>query len=290
MARTILVSASDAKFFPLLEDLLASVADGAKRDGHALGVLDVGLTAEQRIALQQRGVFLCQPRLDYPPEVFRIPPEQTFRAQAARPHLPRYFPGYDTYLFLDADCWVQDWETIRLYLQVADACGVAVTPECHRSYIPIYDGASVAEWRLQSFLKCFDADTAKSLSQFDLINSGVFAARSDSKLWDAWSSVLGNIVARMGVAYFYAEQNALNALIRSRIVPAALLPAHCNWVCNRASPKTSNGGALLCEPEPPYTPLGIVHITGPDKGRMVEMADLDGTKRTRTLRYPGAKG
>jgi hypothetical protein len=290
MARTILVSASDTKFFHLLEDLLASVEDGAKRDGHALGVLDVGLTDDQRAALEQRGVIVLRPELDYAPELFKTPPELTFRAQAARPNLPRYFPGYDLYLFMDADCWVQDWETVRLYLRSAQAVGLAVTPECHRSYNPIYDGASVAEWRYHSFSKCFEPATAKTLALFDLINSGVFAARADGRLWEAWANVLGNIVGRLGEAYFFAEQNALNAIIRGRVVPAALLPAHCNWVCNRVNPMTRDNGAVLCEPAPPYTKLGIVHLTGPGKEQLLELSDISGTRHTRTRRYPRTGG
>ncbi|MGH6976466.1 MAG: hypothetical protein ACREED_05505 [Stellaceae bacterium] len=34
--------------------------------------------------------------------------------RAAFPFLRRYFPGYDVYLWLDGDTWVQDAEAIEL--------------------------------------------------------------------------------------------------------------------------------------------------------------------------------
>ena len=51
-----------------------------------------------------------------------------FKAQFARPFLPRHFPGYETYLWIDADAWLQDWRAVELY--VAAACGdrLAITP------------------------------------------------------------------------------------------------------------------------------------------------------------------
>ena len=285
MARTILVSASDATFFPLLEELHASVEQGVRQDGLDIGALDVGFAPGQRETLEKRGVLVREAAHDYPPSIFRTAPKPFFRAMTARPHLPRYFPGYDLYLFLDADCWVQDWEAARLYLSAAQAKGLAVTPELDRSYSILYSEETVAEWRLKIFRLCFAEAIARKFAAFPLINTGLFAARADSAVWEKWSVLLGNLYQSIGEPLFYAEQFALNAIVRSAMVPAALLPARCNWMCNRSAPMTREGGTVLCEPEPPHAPLGIVHITGPDKDRLTELTDVDGTRRSRSLRY-----
>ncbi|HEY0256003.1 MAG TPA: hypothetical protein VGC39_01070 [Candidatus Methylacidiphilales bacterium] len=103
MGKSIIISASDALFYPFLVGLLISIRDGARRDGLEIGVLDLGLTEQQQDDLRARGVTLCTPGLDHDPSIFRIAPPPYFRAMTARPHLPKYFPGHEVYLFLDAD-------------------------------------------------------------------------------------------------------------------------------------------------------------------------------------------
>ena len=51
----------------------------------------------------------------------------------ARPFLPRYFPDHDVYLWIDADCWVQQWDAIALFLRGAQRRPIAVAPEIHRA-------------------------------------------------------------------------------------------------------------------------------------------------------------
>ena len=290
MGKTIIISASDARFYPLLQDLHHSIRDDARRDGIDIGVLDLGLKDEQRAELETTGTLLRTPGLDHDPAIFRISPAPAFRAMTARPHLPRYFPGYDIYVFLDADCWVQDWSAVRLYIKEAQRVGLAVTPESDRSYTPFLVGMSVQEWRYKTFLTCLGEDLARELSQYPMINTGLFAARADSNVWSSWAEILGNFFKTVGEPFFYAEQAMLNALIRKRLVAAALLPARCNWMCNLAAPRCSADGTILCEVEPPFEPLGIIHLTGPNKTGAVQLETVAGGTHTRTLRFQGAVG
>jgi hypothetical protein len=288
MARTIIISASDAAYYYLLAELLRSVEKGGLRDGIDLGVLDLGLEDGQREELTARRIRLLVPELDYDAGIFRTPPRPAFRAMTARPHLPRYFPGYDLYIFLDADCWVQEWEAVRLYATAALRIGVAVTPETDRSYTPLFADSTVAAWRHGVYLKCFGEQIARDLSVYDMINTGLFASRADSALWENWSRVLGIVYGALGEPLFYAEQTVLNTLIRSQVVPAAFLPARCNWMCNRALPVCNEDGTALHEPQPPFDRLGIVHLTGPLKNDEVTLTDLTGGRGTRSLRFRAA--
>jgi hypothetical protein len=289
MPRTLLVSASDAQYFYLLEELLDSAAAGVKKDGLDVGVLDVGFAEGQRAKLEQRGVMVREAANDFDPAMFRTAPPPFFRAMTARPFLPRYFPGYDLYLFLDADCWVQEWEAARLYLTTALAMGMAITPEVDRSYSPRYASESVAEFRWNMFRQCFAEDVARQLAEHPTINTGLFAARADSNVWTKWADLLDHLYRTIGEPFFYAEQAALNALIRSAVVRAGLLPARCNWMCNRATPFTRNEGTVLCEPQPPFAPLGMVHLAGPNKDTERELAGVEGRTYKRTLRFQRAR-
>src|SRR5207249_8288905 len=96
---------------------------------------------------------------------------------------------------------------------------------------------------------------------YPLLNCGVFSATADAPHWGAWQRYLGNIIAKHKTYYFASEQIALNAaIIQDRLV-TALLPSRCNWMCNRAIPRSINGGTILVEPNPPFVPLGIIHLT-----------------------------
>ena len=288
MGKTIIISASDAGFYPLLAGLHDSIRDGARREGLDIGVLDLGLDEEQRRALETAGMILRTPELDHDASIFRITPKPFFRAMTARSHLPKYFPGYEVYVFLDADCWVQDWEAVRLYVTEATRVGLAVTPECDRSYTPFLVGMSVQEWRHKTFLSCFGEPLATELSQFPMINTGLFAARADSNVWATWAEILGNLLKALGEPFFYAEQACLNALIRKGLVAAAHLPARCNWMCNLAAPTCSMDGTILCEPQPPFQPLGIIHTRGPNKTEKITLKDVAGGGHVRTLRFEGS--
>jgi len=85
--------------------------------------------------------------------------------------------------------------------------------------------------------------------------------------------------------FFLADQNALNAIIRAENLPAAFLPATCNWMCNRALPRCSEDGTMLLESNPPFVPLAVVHMTANSKELRPALLDIAGTKHVRSLRY-----
>src|SRR5262245_24477855 len=133
MPRAILVTGSDSRYFPLMRGMILSVL--AKPEGRHvdIGVLDCGLRSDEVAWCLGQGARLVEPRWDVS---FGggLTVEPSFRAMTARPHLRRYFPGYETYLWLDADVWVQDWSAPRLFLEAAQLGDISIVPEMHRSY------------------------------------------------------------------------------------------------------------------------------------------------------------
>lgn len=287
MPKTLIVSASNADYFPLLTGMLSSVLNHARRDGFDIGIFDVGLTPHQRIALEQKQILLVKPDWSYDVQLFATAPPDFFKALTARPHLARYFPGYDIYVWLDADCWVQDWNTIRLYVECASALGFVVTPECDRSYAPHYSSNSVLEYAYRCFRQCVDDSQSQWLSHFPMINAGVFAARADAPHFPAWSRVLGDAMRGRSVHDFFLEQTSLNIVIRTLGLSTAMLPARHNWMCNRALPFSSADGNLFLEAQAPFEPLGILHLTGNTKDRDWPIHTLSGQTQRRSLRFGG---
>lgn len=279
----VIVSAADEKYHHLLLGLVHSLRALPASRALPLAVLDVGLTAVQRAELAGLGVACVEVSLEpLPPRDDGRPPLSV--AQRLRPQIPRLLPGYDTYLWMDADLWVQlDW-VVPLFLRAAAGGAMAIVPEVHVAYPSIYGAkqlrALYATWR-----RLFDQPTAEALSPNPTINSGLFALRADAPHWRLWDETLQAILQKD--AFYYAEQLALNHLLysRPREAPARFLGPGCNWICHQALPVVDHRSGLLCDPVPPYPPLGVVHLTVGAKEGEKTLRATDGGTVTRSLKY-----
>lgn len=287
----IIVSAADAGYFDLLRDLLLSL-EAARPKPEAggltaridIGLLDLGLTDAQRAWLAPRVTAITVPAWDLAvPEALRAAKPQ-LRALTARPFLPRYFPGYDTYLWIDADVWVQRFQGIELYRRGAQRSDLAATPHSDRSY-PHRPG--VIRYRYSRIAAGFGKDVADALIFQHYLNAGVFAARAGSRLWSAWAEAFQQGIDACGAAVI-DDQTALNYALYHRGLTAHLLPAVCNWQNHLATPAWRPRG-YFCEPYLPHAPIALMHLTFSTKEAIHSVAGLDGRRYRMSLRYPGGR-
>ncbi len=252
-----IASAANDVYLPLLKGLVRSIRSCPDGADVPIVVLDCGLGLAAHRWLADHTVAVVTPGWDY---AFASAMPEYFKAMVARPHLPRYVPDCEVILWLDADCWVQDWAAVALLLRGAARDSFAIVPELDRSYTPFYAEASYVAHLDAWYRACFDAQTAQDLCFHPLLNCGVFAARRDAPHWGAWANLLSASFER--AVLFVSEQIALNVALRTQNLPVSLLPATCNWICHRALPRCSEDGRLLLEPQLPHAPLGIVHLAG----------------------------
>jgi hypothetical protein len=286
--RRALISAADERYGSLLIDLLDSIDSrrGAEETQFetAIVVLDCGMNTDQRREMDRRGVRLVEPSWDYDGSF----PAPWFKAMTARPHLPKWAPGYDLYLWIDADAWIQEWFSIEMLSHAALKYGFAAVPEGDRAYPELIGPAPdaltgpVIEWRYACLREMFGRAAADKFAGYATINSGVFAARADSPVWSQWADEMGKALSRAKRNRFFADQTSLNFVLLQ--TPAfARLPALCNWMCNRRLPMLS--GDALVEPEYPHAAIGIVHTTGKTKHRRWRLSRLEGGVVYRTLHF-----
>ncbi len=278
-----IATAGDAAYFPLLQGLVRSIRAFPQGAEVPITVLDLGLGAEDRLWLTGEGARLVVPGWDHP---FDRPMPEYLKAMVSRPHLPRHVPDATAILWLDADCWVQDWSAIELLLAGAAATGFAIVPEFDRAYTPFYDGAPYAHHLYNWYKACFDESTARRFFAYPLLNCGVFAARRNAPHWALWARLLADSLRR--TVHFVSEQVALNLALRTGGLPFSQLPARCNWICFRATPFSSADGRMLLEPELPHAPLGILHLAGyplPRKQDPHTLSTPDGGTVTRPLSH-----
>jgi len=282
--KNIIVTAATSGYFPLLEGLIGSILPQSSQVD--IGVLDLGLTDAQRKSLKRQGVIVKVAKWDCDLSIFPVKPANHFKAMTARPNLPSYFPGYPIIVWLDCDSWVQDWGAVDLLIATAETTGFSIVPEIDRAYTPFLGDATVIEWIFSCYGRCFGSEAARQFGHYPLINSGVFAARSDAPHWHDWKLALQDSLKRLKEPYFFSEQTALNYTIRKANLPTAWLPSRCNWVCSRAHPMTRDG-IVLIDPNPPYDTLGIVHLTGGAKNGRRKVMSPTGEEFFRSLRWMG---
>jgi hypothetical protein len=286
--RLLIASGSDSGYFPLLRDTILSIL--AHRRSVAVGVFDFGLAPDQRAWLADRVTHLIRPGWDLDfPDRERTP--ETRKAQLSRPFLRRHFPGYATYLWIDADAWLQDWRAIELYVAAAGHDKLAITPEIDRSYKRHYKRPKVFGWTLswKCYREAFGWRVADRLGRNPILNCGVFALHHDAPHWDAWARVIAQIAQR--TRFFYIEQTALNYVIFGEGLPVNLLPAYCNWMPGDATPAFDAAHGRFVEPYAPHEVIGIMHLAGEaQKSHIFRMRRLDGGEVETSLRYSETRG
>lgn len=287
--RIALVTAADEGYAPYLRGLITSFLERAGRFPPRICVLDLGLGADSQAWLAGLGALLVKPGWDMAfPDRERAP--ETFKAMTARPFLPAHFPGHDLYLWMDADTWVQDPRWLDDFLLSALLGRLAVVPEMSPAYLRQYrtfadDGRRVDEqtWRRRAYALCYDETTADALADRPTLNSGVFALRADAPHWQAWRASLSTALEK--TRYPLVEQTAFNHAVYQNRLLTAPLAAAANWQAHRRLPFVDPRTGLLCEPFPPHDPIGIIHVTGPDKQRRHMLLRLDGRQVSRTMLY-----
>jgi hypothetical protein len=284
-SKVLFVSAADSNYFPLLEDLIASIRGSSLLESWPIAVLDVGLSGEQRRRLVETGVSVATPGWDATfPGQEHAP--SFFRAMTARPHIPKYFPGHDVYLWIDADAWIQDDTVIADLVAPALRGSLAIVPEIDRGYWTINKAPKLWGQNQKSFAWGFGLSAGYRLGRHPILNSGVFALAAAAPHWDMWAEAHRRSLnrrrfltsrRRTSLHFFLSEQTALNHAVFAQGAPATFLPAWANWFCGKGDPAWDSGVGMLVEPHAPHRPLGIVHLAGKGmKDRVWRLKDVNG--------------
>lgn len=289
--RAILCTGSEDRFAKLAESLLRSVRELQTRDLD-IGFLDLDLSPEKRAAIAGLADKVERPGWDAhftPPDNDPSQIHHGFRAMTARPYLPDYFPGYDIYLWIDADCWVQNWWAVEWLIQGAEAGALTVVPEIDRAYRHFYDNRKLQIWTYNNYVELFGKRFAQQIGWNPVINSGVFAMPANSKIWKRWRLAMQHALDRK--TDFYAEQMALNFVVYRTDPPRQFLPAYCNWLVNKALPAFDPVSGQFVEPYLPHHPLGIVHLSGDAKSQThdLKVVGKPGFMKSRLLYSPGRR-
>jgi hypothetical protein len=294
--KAIIISGADAGYFSLAQDLFNSIALHKFAVNFDLGMLDVGLSSDQLPWFAERNITVAKAGqdIDFPArDVWEA--SFPYRAMTARPNLRRYFPGYDIYLWLDADIWVQTPDAINALIPAAaksDALHIAM--EFDRSYPLFFKSATM--WNVYHgwYHACFNDDNVTAhMTLKPMLNSGMFAMAGHSPVWDEWLRIYTDALQKIKVLdsqTIMTEQLSLNRAVYMSGLPYVVMPATFNWLTFFGTPMLDQATGLYVEPSPPYAPISQFHLTQKPKHKIETITCRDGSTVEHALTFSARKG
>ena len=301
MKKNAIVSLADANYFPLLEELIDSIKRFKESSKISICILDAGLNQDQKEKLLYKVDEIKSAEWDIEVPEFKVRGKEWLKSQVSRAFLPKYFPNYDKYLWIDCDAWVNDWSCIDLYFQACDDGKLGIT----QTLGPGYKITSKVHWlfgklaliKSQNFKHAIKSkigyNKARKLAFAPHINIGVFSLERNSKGWSSWQSNLSKTLKAGNI--FGSEGLAINMSVYIDDLETEFLPLNCNWITSNLLPKYDDKQKTFVEPYLPNYKIGIMHLAAGiwkdgkdmriDKSIQVEIRTTDNKKINKSLRF-----
>ena len=301
MKKNTIVSLADANYFPLLEELIDSIKSFKESNQIAICILDAGLTQDQKEKLKKKVDQIKPAEWDIEVSSFRVKGKEWLKSQVSRAFLPKYFPEYEKYLWIDCDAWVNDWNCLELYFKACNNGKLGIT----QTIGPGYKITSKVNWlfgklaivKSQNFKHAIKSNIgyakARKLAFAPHINIGVFSLEKSSKAWEIWQNNLSKTLKAGNI--FGSEGLAINMSVYIDDLDTEFLPLNCNWITSNLLPKFDELNKTFVEPYLPNHKIGIMHLAAGiwrdghdmrvDKSIKIEIETLENKKITKSLRY-----
>jgi hypothetical protein len=266
MKKNVIVSLADANYFDLLNELVDSIKSFEKSRDIAICILDAGLTGEQKLILSEKVDEIKSAEWDIEVPAFKVKGKEWLKSQVSRAFLPKYFPNYDKYLWIDCDAWVNDWNSVELYFKACENGKLGIT----QTLGPGYKIMSKVNWlfgkvaiiKSQNFKHAVKSkiglSKARKLAFAPHINIGVFSLEKNSPGWVSWQKNLDQTLKSGNI--FGSEGLAINMSVYIDDLETEFLPLNCNWIASNLLPKFNEIENTFVEPYLPNHKIGIMHL------------------------------
>ena len=297
MKENVIVSLADSNYFELLNELIDSIKSFDENNNVALCILDAGLKENQVDILSKKVDKIKKANWDIEVPSFKVMGKEWLKSQVSRAFLPQYFPGFKKYLWIDADAWVNSWESIDLYFKGSDNNKLSISTSADRSYGRVLR----AEWLIGSLARIksqnykhakssgFSEKVARTVALKPHLNIGVFCLNEKAPHWEVWKKNLK--IALNSGKIFGSEQIAMNITVYVNNLDVEILPAYCNWtLVDKMKFDIKNN--TFVEPYLPNHKIRIIHLAGKNyndvrlnKNLLSDVKTLEGEIIKKSLRF-----
>ena len=301
MKNNTIVSLADSNYFDLLNELVDSILKFPEGKEVDICILDAGLSDEQKKILSNKVKEIKKAEWDIEVPGYKVGQKEWLKSQVSRAFLPKYFPGYKKYLWIDCDAWVQDWSSVELYFKACESGKLGIT----QTMGPGYRIMSKVKWlfgkvaviKSQNFKHAISSkigtENARKLAFAPHINIGVFSLEENSPCWKNWQKNLTKTLSSGKI--FGSEGLAINMSVYIDEIETEFLPLNCNWIASNLLPRYDEQKQSFVEPFLPNTKIGIMHLAAGlwkdgkdmriDKSVEVDIKTLSNKNISKSLRF-----
>ena len=301
MKKNVIVSLADANYYPLLDELVDSIKRFKESENTAICILDAGLTEDQKQKLSNKVDEIKSAEWDIEVPGFKVRGKEWLKSQVSRAFLPKYFPNYQKYLWIDCDAWVNDWNAVDLYFKACGNGKLGIT----QTIGPGYKIMSKVSWlfgkiaviKSQNFKHAVKSkiglSKARQLAFAPHINIGVFSLEKNSPGWKSWQKNLEQTLKSGNI--FGSEGLAINMSVYNDDLETEFLPLNCNWIASNLLPKFNESKNTFVEPFLPNYKIGIMHLAAGiwdgdkdmrlDKKVKIKILSLQNIPLSKSLRF-----
>ena len=269
MKKNAIITGSDKKYFPFLNNLVNSLSKTNCLDVCDLCILDVENDSDylkkiaNKISKKEKANFSLDIEFKDKKEWFKLLTE--------RPFMKDYFPGYEKYIWMDADTEVFSIDGINNVLKACQINDLAIAPEINESYVfknnkfgikKIFNSFyKISGWSFKNYKKYFSDDLGENLFFKPLFNNGVFCLNSDSDIWNLWKTEYQNALNKAKTSYgIKTDQLSLNKVIYENFNKISILDSTNNWIISK-SEKIKKIQKNFYTPSFPNRKINVLHYT-----------------------------
>ena len=269
MKKNVIVTGSDKNYYPFLKNLVESLFNSKSLEICDLCILDVEEKSNYLSELENK--ITRKKKANFNLKINFKDRQDWFKLLTERPFMKDYFPGYEKYIWMDADTEVLNNDGINNILEACEDKELAIAPEVNESYVfknnkfgikKIFKSFyKISGWSFKNYNKYFSGSIGEDLFFKPLFNNGVFCLRSNSKIWDLWKFEYQNALNKANTSYgIKTDQLSLNKVIYENFEKISILDSTNNWLISRSEiiKKINNN---YFTPSFPNRKINVLHYT-----------------------------
>lgn len=269
MKKNVIVTGSDKNYYPFLKNLVESLVNSKSLEICDLCILDVEEKSNYLLELENK--ITRKKKANFNLKINFKDRQDWFKLLTERPFMRDYFPGYEKYIWMDADTEVLNSDGIKNILEACEDKELAIAPEVNENYVfknnkfgikKIFKSFyKISGWSFKNYNKYFSSRIGEDLFFKPLFNNGVFCLKSNSKIWDLWKFEYQNALNKANTSYgIKTDQLSLNKVIYENFEKISILDSTNNWLISRSEiiKKINNN---YFTPSFPNRKINILHYT-----------------------------
>ncbi len=291
--KTAIISGCNNNYFKQFLNLYNSLIGNNCLEKADLCFLDISVSEDNLKKISEKVSKIVKPKWDFN---LKYETQDWKKILTVRPFLKEYFPGYDTYIWLDADTWVQGSKFIDDFVSSSNIGKISIIPELDINYEvsrkkysfeKIFHNFYKAKgWSYKNYKKYFDNNIDENLFQKPILNAGVYSIPKSNEIWDMWKNEYGKIIENSSNDYcLNMDQASLNKVIYDNLDQVNFFGSEYNYLIKNCLPIFDDENKYFCLRDYPYKKIQILHLTNMKFNDVYEITSKKGKKLKKKLTY-----